>query len=118
MTEPRPPAPRHATIRQALAEALRHGAHSAHDLSRLIGLPEKAVAGHLDHLVRSLPAHGERLLVTSPECLTCGYPFPARQRLTRPSRCPKCRGTHLAEPVFRISGGRHQSDPDLGKGPK
>jgi predicted Zn-ribbon and HTH transcriptional regulator len=102
MTEPRPPTPRHATIRQALAEALRHEDHSAHDLSRLIGIPEKAVAGHLEHLAKSLPAHGERLVVTPPECLACGYPFPDRSRLTRPSRCPRCHGTHLAEPAFRI----------------
>lgn len=102
MTEPRPPAPRHATIRQALTEALRRGEHSAHDLSRLVGIPEKAVADHLAHLARSLPAHGERLRVTSPVCLGCSYPFPARNRLTRPSRCPQCHGTHLAGPRFRI----------------
>lgn len=102
MTEPRPPAPRHATLRQALAAALRTGEHSAHDLSRLVGLPEKAVAGHLEHLARSLPAHSEQLVVTPPACLACGYAFPDRARLTRPSRCPRCRGTHLAEPLFRI----------------
>jgi predicted Zn-ribbon and HTH transcriptional regulator len=102
MTEPRPPAPRHVTIRQALADALRRGGHSAHDLSRLVGIPEKAVADHLAHLIRSLPAHGERLLVTPPECLACGYAFPERSRLTPPSRCPRCHDTHLAEPLFTI----------------
>lgn len=103
MTEPRPPAPRHATIRQALAEALRREGHSAHVLSQLVGIPEKAVSDHLEHLARSLPALGEKLTVTPPECLVCGYAFPDRDRLTRPSRCPKCRATHLAEPLFRIS---------------
>jgi len=102
MTEPRPPAPRHVTIRQALAEALRQQAHSALELSRLVGIPEKTVTDHLEHLAKSLPAHGERLTVTRPECLSCGYAFPERARLTRPSRCPRCRGTHLAEPLFRI----------------
>jgi predicted Zn-ribbon and HTH transcriptional regulator len=111
MTEPRPPAPRHATIRQALAEALRHEEHTAHDLSRLVGIPEKAVADHLAHLARSLPAHGEQLTVSPPACLTCSYAFPARSRLTRPSRCPQCRGTHLAEPLFRIEKGRYPAYP-------
>ena len=41
MTEPRPPAPRHATLRQALAVALRREQLSAHDLSRLVGISEK-----------------------------------------------------------------------------
>jgi hypothetical protein len=103
VTEPRPPAPRLATIRQALTDVLHREAHSAHELSRLVGIPEKAVADHLDHLARSLPAHGERLLFPPPECLTCGFAFPDRRRLTRPSRCPRCRGTHLAEPMFQIS---------------
>jgi predicted Zn-ribbon and HTH transcriptional regulator len=91
-------------LRQALADALRAGEHSAHDLSRLVGLPEKTVADHLAHLARSLPTHGERLVVTPPQCLACVYPFSDRSRLTRPSRCPRCRGTHLAEPLFRITG--------------
>lgn len=102
MTEPHPPAPRQATIRQALADTLRAGEHSAHDLSRLVGIPEKAVTDHLVHLAKSLPALGERLAIIPPACLACGYTFPERQRLTRPSRCPRCRGTHLAAPLFRI----------------
>ena len=105
MTEPRPPAPRHATLRQALAVVLRREQLSAHDLSRLVGIPEKAVAAHLAHLARSLPAHGERLTVTPPACLACGYAFRERTRLNRPSRCPRCHATHLAEPRFKIDLG-------------
>jgi predicted Zn-ribbon and HTH transcriptional regulator len=106
VTEPRPPAPRHTTIRQALVEALHREQLSAHELTRRVGIPEKAVADHLAHLIRSLPAHGERLVVTPPACLACGYTFPDRARLTRPSRCPRCRGTHLAEPRFGIAGAK------------
>lgn len=102
MTEPRPPAPRQTTIRQALADTLRHGAYTAHELSQLVGLPEKAVADHLAHMAKSLPARGEKLVMTSPACLSCGYLFKERRRLTRPSRCPDCHGTHLSEPIFRI----------------
>lgn len=102
MTEPRPPEKRDATVRQTLAEALRGGEYSAHELSRLVGIPEKTVADHLAHLAQSLPRHGERLVVTCPECLHCGYHFTGRARLTRPSRCPQCRSTHLAQPTFRI----------------
>ena len=102
MTEPRPPANRRATLRQTLAETLRAGEYSAHELSRLVGIPEKTVADHLSHLAQSLPRHVERLMVTCPECLHCGYLFADRARLSRPSRCPKCRSTHLTPPLFRI----------------
>jgi len=94
-------------LRQALAVALRREQLSAHDLSRLVGISEKTVADHLAHLARSLPAHGERLAVTPPECLSCGYAFSDRTRLTRPSRCPLCHATHLAEPRFKIESARH-----------
>jgi predicted Zn-ribbon and HTH transcriptional regulator len=90
-------------LRQALAVALRREQLSAHELSRLVGLSEKAVADHLAHLARSLPARGERLTVNPPECLSCGYAFSDRSRLTRPSRCPICHATHLAEPRFKIA---------------
>jgi predicted Zn-ribbon and HTH transcriptional regulator len=103
MTEPQAPAHRRATLRQALAEALRREQLSAHELSGLVGLPEKEVAGHLAHLAKSLPAHGERLTVTPPACLACGFAFAERRRLTRPSRCPQCHATHLAEPRFGIA---------------
>ena len=59
MTEPRPPANRCATLRQTLAETLRAGEYSAHELSRLVGIPEKTVADHLSHLAQSLPRHPE-----------------------------------------------------------
>lgn len=102
MTEPRPPANRCATLRQALAETLRAGEYSAHELSRLVGIPEKTVTDHLDHLAQSLPRHGERLRVTPPQCLHCGYLFADRTKLSRPSRCPQCRSTHLTPPVFAV----------------
>ncbi len=102
MAEPRPPAPRDATIRQTLAEILRTGEYTAHELSRLVGIPEKSVAEHLAHLARSLPARGERLQMTRPVCLGCGYVFAERSRLSRPSRCPQCHSTHLDEPQFQI----------------
>ncbi|MDT8442510.1 MAG: transcriptional regulator [Desulfuromonadales bacterium] len=102
MTEPRPPASRQATLRQALAAVLRQGDCTARELSQLVGLPEKAVYDHLAHLARSLPARGEALAMTSPECLQCGFSFKGRSRLTRPSRCPRCHATRMTEPVFQI----------------
>lgn len=101
-TGPRAPSPRQTTVRKALADALRGHGHTAHQLSQIVGIPEKLVAGHLAHIARSLPGGGERLAVSQPTCLVCGYVFAGRVRLTRPSRCPECRATHLSDPVFSI----------------
>ena len=92
----------HATVRQRIAEALREGPATAKDLSRQVGISEHEVAGHLEHLARSLRARGEKLLMQPPECLDCGFAFPGRERTTRPSRCPRCRSRRLTLPEFRV----------------
>ena len=91
-----------ATVRQRIAAVLRVGPATAKDLSREIGISEHAVAGHLEHLARSLRARGERLAMALPECLDCGFAFPGRERTTRPSHCPRCRGRRITLPEFRV----------------
>lgn len=89
-------------MRQRIAEALRAGPATAKDLSKLAGVSEREVAGHLVHLARSLRARGERLAMTPPACLACGFAFPGRERTTRPSHCPRCRGRRITLPEFAI----------------
>ena len=91
-----------ATVRQRIAEALRGGPATAKDLSKLVGVSEHEVAGHLEHLARSLRARGEKLVMTPPECLDCAFAFPGRERTTRPSHCPRCRGRRITLPDFRV----------------
>ena len=91
-------------MRAALREALRAGPLTARELSARVGVPEKQVAGHLEHLGRSLKAAGERLRVKPACCLDCGFVFRKRDRLSRPSRCPVCRSEHLDAPRFAIVG--------------
>jgi hypothetical protein len=69
-----------------------------------VGVREKEIAGHLEHLRQSLKRGPERLEVEPAECLSCGYRFEDRQRLTRPSACPRCRGQRLDPPGFRVVG--------------
>ena len=96
---------RQATVRAALYQALRAGPLTARELSARVGVPEKQVAGHLEHLGRSLKAGGERLRVEPPRCLACGFLFRKRDRLSRPSRCPVCRGERLEAPRFSLGSG-------------
>ena len=95
---------RSATVRQSLLEALREGLASARDLSKRVGIPERDVAGHLEHLERSLRHGDERLVVEPPLCLACGFAFRRRERHrhTRPGRCPACHERRISLPRFRI----------------
>lgn len=90
------------TPRQGLRRHLVDAPHTAHELSALVGLPEKDVVPHLEHLARSVHGARERLAVEPARCLRCGFVFRERTRLGKPSGCPRCRAPHVAAPVFRI----------------
>jgi predicted Zn-ribbon and HTH transcriptional regulator len=92
-------------VRQDLALALRAGPATARDLSKAVGASEKQVLEHLAHLAKSLKTRGGALEVTPAACLDCGFAFAKRDKLARPSRCPKCHGARLTLPEFAIRGG-------------
>lgn len=101
---------RHATVRLALRQVLTEGPLTARELSARVGISEKEVAGHLEHLARSLRQRGERLRVEPTQCLACGFVFKDRTRLNKPSRCPECKSQRLSPSRFvivRIMGGPH-----------
>lgn len=103
---PRVPVERDRTPRQAIRRHLGVAPHTAADLAARLGLREREVVEHLEHLRRSLHRGPERLVMEPAACERCGYAFPGRRRLSTPSSCPRCRGSRIAPPVFRIEGPR------------
>jgi len=93
---------RHATVRSALRQVLREGPLTARELSARVGIGEKEVSGHLEHVARSLRHSGERLRVEPAQCFACGFVFKERTRLSKPSKCPACRSQRLDPPRFII----------------
>jgi predicted Zn-ribbon and HTH transcriptional regulator len=92
------------TTRQQMIILLSENDMSARDLSQAIGIREKEVYEHLPHIARSLEAHRKKVIIRPSTCLTCGYVFKDRRRFTRPSRCPRCKKSHLQEPLYRVCG--------------
>ena len=91
------------TVRQRIAEVLRGEELTAHEISERAGVREREVAEHLRHLEHTLSHGSERLRTTAPECIGCGFRFEARQKHSRPSRCPRCKSERLSPPRFRIA---------------
>lgn len=104
----RGPGARSETVREAIRRRLRGRPATARDLSGEIGVREKDVAEHLEHLERSSGNRGERLVVVPASCVACGYTFRERSRLSRPGACPACRSTRIDPPMFRIEGGEER----------
>jgi transcriptional regulator len=98
----RAPAERSETPRTAITSELRSLGRpaSAKELSALVGLSEKEVVDHLAHIRRSNRSREESLTVTPAVCKVCGFAFKKRERLTRPTRCPVCKGERITEPLF------------------
>lgn len=92
------------TIRQAIRELLLRQPLSALEISRRLALPEKEVLSHLEHLARA-PGPGLTFQLEPPVCKLCGFVFKKRQRLSTPSRCPRCRGQAIRRPRFALAAG-------------
>ena len=96
------PAERGETLRQAIRSFLEGPPATVRELSRGVGASEKDVLAHMEHLGRSLPRQGSGLVVTPAECEECGFVFRKRGRLRKPGRCPLCRSTRIADPLYGL----------------
>ncbi|OGQ98602.1 MAG: hypothetical protein A2284_14985 [Deltaproteobacteria bacterium RIFOXYA12_FULL_61_11] len=95
------PGERRTTLRKDLAELLGRGEYETLELSKLLGIPEREVFDHLEHLRRSLRG---RLQIRPAGCRNCGFTFEDRRRLTTPGRCPRCKESRLTRPRFTVRG--------------
>ena len=54
------------------------------------------------HAVRSAMSAGHRVEVIPARCKDCGFVF-GPDRLSKPGRCPSCKGSRLFEPLIRLA---------------
>jgi predicted Zn-ribbon and HTH transcriptional regulator len=88
-------------FRKALADYLLDAPMTVAELARLAQVPMKDVVDDLRHLQRSL-RHGDHRLVVHPAvCRKCGFTF-GDDKLTRPGKCPECRGTWVTDPRIEV----------------
>ena len=100
--EPLAPPSMHDTVRQEIIAALLEGPCSARELSSAVGISEREVPAHLEHIRKSITSSEQRLTVIPAECKKCGFVFSKREKLKRPGKCPVCKGESIREPRFMI----------------
>jgi len=88
------------TIRQSIIEMLSQEALSTLDLSVKLGIKEKEISYHLEHIRSSIKP--KKFLIKPSYCKNCGFKFAKRDRLTPPSRCPRCKDEYIENPIFSI----------------
>ena len=97
------PAEKDESIRQKIRIMLAEGKVSAKEISMAVGIREKDVFGHLEHIQQSCRRGKEQLAIIPPVCKGCGFVFKKRTRLTKPGKCPICRGSTIEEPLYYLA---------------
>jgi predicted Zn-ribbon and HTH transcriptional regulator len=97
------------TVRKHLLEALTLQPRSVSSIARVLGLSKRDAEEDLRHLIRSARAAGHRVIVEPARCRGCGFVF-GLDKLSKPGKCPSCRGTRLYEAQVRIEVEEKTSD--------
>ena len=88
------------TLRKTLLEMLSE-LRTASSLARELGLKRGDIEEDLRHMIRSARAAGHEVVVEPARCRSCGFTF-SEDKLTKPGKCPSCRGTRMYEPLLRV----------------
>lgn len=87
--------------RKDLIDELLDNPTGINELAQTFGLSPKEMAGELEHLRKSLRNEPYRLVIHPARCRKCGFAFDP-DRLTKPGKCPECRGTWIHEPQVAV----------------
>ena len=74
---------------------------SLSELCELLELPYGDLRDDLQHLAKTLRHSDQRLVITPARCHKCGFSF-ANDKVTKPGKCPRCRGTWISEPLLEV----------------
>lgn len=88
-------------FRKNLLEAVSAQPRSVSSIARELGLKRGDVEEDLRHAIRSARAQGRRVVIEPAKCRACGFTF-GEDKLLKPGKCPKCRGTWLYEAQISV----------------
>ena len=91
-----------ASIRKQIIELLEIEECDARMISQRLGIREKEAYDHIPHIIRTVSAMGKTFVLTAAQCITCGYEFRDRKKVSKPGRCPACKKERIEAPRFKI----------------
>jgi len=71
------------------------------EISRIADQKGKDTTEDLEHLLKSLKHMEYEAEIEPAVCKKCGFEF-GRDKLRKPSKCPKCKGTWITEPRIQV----------------
>lgn len=85
-------------FRKDLIDILLNRPCTVEELAELMQAKHKDVVDDLRHLLRSLKHQPYAAVIVPPHCKQCGFDRFKPDKLNKPSRCPRCKGSFVAPP--------------------
>ena len=90
-------------FRRQLLDLISREFRSVSSLARELGTTRSGLEEDLQHAIRSARAQGHDVRIVPARCKACGFLF-GEEKLSKPGRCPACKGTRLYEPMIGLEG--------------
>lgn len=88
-------------FRKHLLDLVSSGPRTASSLARELRIDRHDIEDDLRHMITSARAAGHTVIIEPARCKTCGFVFD-QQRLTKPGKCPQCRGSRILESLIKV----------------
>jgi predicted Zn-ribbon and HTH transcriptional regulator len=88
-------------FRKVLIETLQVRPITLYELSLLLDTEKRDLEEDLQHLFRSLRGSSLCPVIEPARCRKCGFRFHP-EKLHKPGKCPRCKGTWISEPLIGV----------------
>ena len=89
------------TRREEIINILIQQDMSIKELADMFNIESKEIVEDLEHIKKSTRKK-HKFKVTPARCRMCGFTFVSREKIKKPSKCPKCDNELIEEARFRI----------------
>lgn len=88
------------TRRQQIIEILQSNKQSAQQLANYFQTELKEIIEDLEHIEKSIKP--KKLKATPAYCKKCNFVFRERSKISKPSKCPRCKSEWIEAQMFFI----------------
>jgi transcriptional regulator len=88
-------------FRKDLIDMLQGNPMTVTEIAKVVDEPPSRIVDDLQHLLKSLKHMDYKAVIEPARCRACGFEF-STEKLSKPSKCPECRGTWIYEPRIEI----------------
>ena len=88
------------TRRQQIIEILQENRQTAQQLANYFQTELKEIIEDLQHIDKSIKP--KKLKIEPACCKSCNFVFKERSKVSKPSKCPRCKSEWIEAQMFRI----------------